>query len=80
MGDNVPRGGRSGEPEARTGGAVGSPPEMFAPGAEGGKRALLFLGFPPQEALKAFFKVKKRARVTFLQASAIIGFSVVSGG
>jgi len=42
---------------------------MFAPGAEGGKRALLFLpllGFPPPEALKAFLKVKNaRARYGF---------------
>ncbi|CDQ11104.1 hypothetical protein AFERRI_580014 [Acidithiobacillus ferrivorans] len=80
VGDKVPRGGRSGEPKARTGGAAGSPPGRFAPGAEGDKRALLFLGFPPPEALKAFFKVKKRARVTFLQTSAIIEFSVGSGG
>jgi hypothetical protein len=41
VGDVVPEGGRSGEPKARTGGAAGSPPVMFAPGAEGGKRALL---------------------------------------
>ena len=41
VGDNVPRGGRSGEPKARTGGAAGSPPGMVAPGAEGGKWALL---------------------------------------
>ena len=41
VGDNVPRGGRSGEPKARTGGAAGSPPGMFAPGAVGGKWALL---------------------------------------
>jgi hypothetical protein len=43
---------------------------MVAPGAEGGKWALLFflplLGFPPPEALKAFFKVKDaRARYGF---------------
>ena len=44
-GDNVPRGGRSGEPKARTGGAAGSPPGMFAPGAVGGKRALLKFKF-----------------------------------
>ena len=41
VGDNVPEGGRSGEPKARTGGAAGSPPGMVAPGAEGGKWALL---------------------------------------
>ena len=40
-GDVVPEGGRSGEPKARTGGAAGSPPGMFAPGARGGKRAPL---------------------------------------
>ena len=84
-GNVVPEGGRSGEPEARTGGAAGSPPGMFAPGAEGGKWALLFFlplwGFPPPEALKAFLKVKKtRARVTVLQTSAIIEFLVGSGG
>ena len=60
VGDVVPEGGRSGEPKARTGGAAGSPPGMFAPGAVGGKRALLFflplLDFPPPEALKAFLK------------------------
>ena len=70
MGDAVPEGGRSGEPKARTGGAAGSPPGMVAPGAEGGKWALLFflplLGFPPPEALKAFLKVKyARARYGF---------------
>ncbi len=41
VGDVVPEGGRSGEPKARTGGAAGSPPGRFAPGAEGDKRALL---------------------------------------
>ena len=41
VGDVVPEGGRSGEPKARTGGAAGSPPGMFAPGAVGGKWALL---------------------------------------
>ena len=40
-GDVVPEGGRSGEPEARTGGAAGSPAGRFAPGARGGKRAPL---------------------------------------
>jgi len=47
VGDNVPRGGRSGEAKPRTGGAAGSPPVMFAPGAEGGKWTLLkFLSYP----------------------------------
>ena len=47
VGDNVPEGGRSGEPKARTGGAAGSPPGRFAPGAEGGKWARLkFLSYP----------------------------------
>ena len=47
VGDAVPEGGRSGEPKARTGGAAGSPPGRFAPGAEGGKWALLeFRGMP----------------------------------
>ena len=68
-GDVVPEGGRSGEPKARTGGAAGSPPGMVAPGAVGGKWALLLsstVGFPPPEALKAFLKVKNaRARYGF---------------
>ena len=72
VGDAVPEGGRSGEPKARTGGAAGSPPGRFAPGAEGDKRAPLFLpllGFPPPEALKAFLKVKNaRARYGFWKA------------
>ena len=46
-GDAVPEGGRSGEPKARTGGAAGSPPGMVAPGAVGGKRALLEFGGMP---------------------------------
>ena len=58
VGDNVPRGGRSGEPKARTGGAAGSPPGMVAPGAEGGKRALLKLssvvGFSTAGGVKSF--------------------------
>ena len=46
-GDGVPEGGRSGEAKPRTGGAAGSPPVMFAPGAEGGKWTLLkFLSYP----------------------------------
>ena len=59
VGDNVPRGGRSGEPKARTGGAAGSPPGVFAPGAEGGKWALLILssavGFSTAGGVKRFF-------------------------
>ena len=57
MGDVVPEGGRSGEPEARTGGAAGSPPGMFAPGAEGGKWALLLssaVGFSTAGGVKSF--------------------------
>ena len=54
VGDNVPRGGRSGEPKARTGGAASSPPGMFAPGTECDKRALLF-GFSTAGGVKSFF-------------------------
>ena len=57
MGDNVPRGGRSGEPKARTGGAAGSPPGMVAPGAVGGKWALLLssaIGFSTAGGVKSF--------------------------
>ena len=57
-GDVVPEGGRSGEPKARTGGAAGSPPEMFAPGAVGGKRAPLLssaVGFSTARGVKSFF-------------------------
>ena len=72
MGDNVPRGGRSGEPKARTGGAAGSPPGMVAPGAEGGKWALLLssaVGFSTAGGVKSFFKVKNaRARYGFWKA------------
>ena len=47
VGDVVPEGGRSGEPKARTGEAAGSPPGVVAPGAGGGKWALLkFLSYP----------------------------------
>ena len=56
-GDVVPEGGRSGEPKARTGGAAGSPPEMFAPGAVGGKRAPLHssaFGFSTAGGVKSF--------------------------
>ena len=69
VGDNVPRGGRSGEPKARTGGAAGSPPGRFASGAEGGKWALLLssaVGFSTAGGVKSFFKVKDaRARYGF---------------
>jgi hypothetical protein len=57
VGDNVPRGGRSGEPKARTGGAASSPPGMVAPGAEGGKWALLLsfaVGFSTAGGVKSF--------------------------
>ena len=69
VGDNVPRGGRSGEPKARTGGAAGSPPEMFAPGAEGGKRALLLsfaVGFSTAGGVKSFSFKLKNARALCL--------------
>ena len=58
VGDVVPEGGRSGEPEARTGGAAGSPPGRFAPGAVGGKRTLLLssaVGFSTAGGVKSFF-------------------------
>ncbi|MDD2657789.1 MAG: hypothetical protein PHD04_03995 [Candidatus Pacebacteria bacterium] len=57
VGDNVPKGGRSGEAKPRTGGAARSPPGMFAPGAEGGKRALLLspaVGFSTAGGVKRF--------------------------
>ena len=57
VGDNVPEGGRSGEPKARTGGPCWSPPEMFASGADGGKRALLLssaVGFSTAGGVKSF--------------------------
>ena len=69
MGGQSPRGGRSGEPEARPGGAAGSPPGCLRPAPEAASGRSFFLpllGFPPPEALKAFLKVKNaRARYGF---------------
>ena len=78
-GTTSPRGGRAGKgaKRPRTGGAASSPPATPAPGAEGGKQALLFLllgSFPPLEALKSFLKLKTRARVTVSESLVDIGF------
>ena len=64
VGDNVPRGGRSGEPKARTGGAAGSSPGRFAPGAEGGKRGLLRIqGDAGRDAQAGAYRPEARVRV-----------------
>ena len=85
-GDVVPEGGRSGEPKARTGGAAGSPPGMFAPGAVGGKRALLKIKIPAAScgvfSLPQFarFRCKQRGiRPEEIKFSPAVEFSTAGG-